>query len=167
MTSKEKYIIETVAINARKELIDNEIIKQDALTFTKEDISQIVSFFGGELTPSEREDGACIKKISDNDFKIMYDETASNMDIMHELGHAFFDLKKMKVNVKLNCRGLQSEDLRAAFFARSFLLPRYIFEKIVIACSKNGKCDVQEVAKIFKIDYLSVLTRGEELNIWG
>lgn len=58
------------------------------------------------------------------------------------------------------------KDLRAALFARAFVMPRDKFEHVVILCSKNGKCDINEVANVFNVDYFSVLTRGEELNIW-
>ena len=164
MTNKEKFIIETVAYNTRKRLIDNKII-DDKKSFSIEDIREIVQFFGGQL--SFREDANTkIEKNSENSFTIIYSTNTKALDFFHELGHAFFDLPTMKINTTKDCDGFESSDIRAAFFARCLLMPRESFESVVISHSGDGKCDIRLVAEEFQVDYLSVLTRGEELNIW-
>lgn len=106
-------------------------------------------------------------KTDERKFTIFYRPNAPILDILHELGHAFFDLHDMKIGNELPCDGVETLDLRASLFARAYIMSRDEFENIVIRCSRDGICDVQRVAEIYNVDYFSVLIRGEELNIWG
>ena len=164
MTNREKYIIENVALNARQSAIEKDIISQETTSLSVEDVRRIVVSFGGEL---QKDKSTRLVKTDSRKFTIYYHPNASMIDILHELGHAFFDLPNMEIGHELSCEGVGISDLRASLFARAYIMPRDDFENVVIHCAKDGKCDVQKVAEIYDVDYFNVLTRGEELNIWG
>lgn len=161
------YIIENVALNARKTAIDKKIISRETTSLSIDDVRRIVVSFGGKLEEEQEGKLTHLVKTGDRKFTIFYSPGTPILDILHELGHAFFDLPNMKIGNTLRCDGVETLDLRASLFARAYIMPRDEFEIVVISCSMDGMCDVQKVAKIYNVDYFSVLTRGEELNIWG
>lgn len=166
MDNRYKYIIEKVAQKARQMLIEHAIISENDDVISEEQIPQIVKFFGGEVKKNNSIEYAEIKK-TDESFIIYYNDYSSPLDIFHELGHAFFDIKNIPVDNKLSCNGIGEEDEKASLFSRSFYMPRESFEKITIKFSNNGTCNVNQVANIYKVKYCDILTRGQELNIWS
>lgn len=89
------------------------------------------------------------------------------MSVIHELGHAFLELK----NAELKCLNWndgsisKSENMTNAF-ARAFVMPRERFLKKVSENSKRGRCDILSVAKSFGVDYTHAYIRGKELHLW-
>lgn len=168
MTSRKKYIIEKIAQRAREVLIDNSIITSEDREIPIEKMRKIVDFFGGTLIKDDQNvlSSTNMKKIGNNSFEIHYTENSTNIDILHELGHAFFDLETMEINTTMSCEGSEESDIIASLFARSLYMPRIPFEKTTIECSNNGHCNIDQVASIYSIARFDVLTRGEELNIW-
>lgn len=164
MTNKEKCIIENVALNARKVAIEQNIILPETKSLSLDDMSRIVVSFGGKLCVG---DSTRLTKTAERAFTIFHLPNAPVIDILHELGHAFFDLPNMEINHNIPCDGVETLDLRASLFARAYIMPRDDFENVVISCAKDGACNIREVARIYNVDYFNVLTRGEELNIWG
>ena len=89
------------------------------------------------------------------------------MSVVHELGHAFLELK----NAKLKClnwdNGSQStSENMANAFARAFVMPRDRFLKKVSEYSERGRCDILNVADSFGVDYIDAYVRGKELHLW-
>lgn len=164
MTNKEKDIIENVASKARFLSVQGGIILKDTTSLSIDVLCQIVEYFGGNLDYDSTT--VYLEKTDNKRFTIHCSEDSSSLDILHELGHAFFDLASIENSEKMFCDGVEKKDLRASFFARSYIMPQDKFEEVVIRCSVKGNCDIQKVAEIYDVDYFSVLMRGEELNIW-
>ena len=165
MTEQRKIYIEKIALDARERLIEKSIIKRDQKFFSNDDLSNIVSFYGGKLEFIKNPDATCIKKIDENSYVIYYSSSNNYMQVIHELGHAFLNLEDMEIAQIYNCNGFVNEDNEAAFFARAFVMPRYTFESTVIEHLNDGEFCIQNIADEYKIDYLEVLARGEELQI--
>lgn len=165
MNSKQKFLIEKIAQRARQLMVDKGIIKSDDCFIPNDKMEEIISSFGGTLKISN-EDKTKIEKTGDNKFNVYYNEKSTPLDLLHELGHAFFDLPSMQEGETYPCDGDKANDVIASLFSRSFYMPRDPFEMATIRCSSDGKCDIQQVADIYYIGCFDVLTRGEELNIW-
>ena len=165
-----KFYIESVALDARKKMIKEKYISDEDKNFSLSSLKKIINFFGGELKSiskqQEKRLAYITKDSEDNKFTIYYKDKNKYMSIIHELGHAFFDLSSMIVGEERPCSGTSLSDFQAELFARAFVMPRNNFEKIVTEYIYDGKCDVQKVADEYKIDYFDVLARGKELNIW-
>ncbi len=166
MTGQRRIYIEKIALDARERLVEKKIIKREQKFLSNDDLSNIVSFYGGKLEFIANPDDTCIKKIDENSYIIYYYSESNNyMQVIHELGHAFLNLEDMKIAQKYNCNGFVNEDSEAAFFARAFVMPRYTFEPTVIEHLNDGEFCIQNIADEYQIDYLEVLARGEELQI--
>lgn len=158
--------------NLNLEGLDNYILSED-------NVIEAVQYFNGNLThyaSAEEMNNECgfeikansfLKKTAKNSFLIGYKEFIV-LDILHELGHAILELNDMLVGetrLKGNYYGGINE-LNATKFARAFIMPLNIFQKVVIQNTKNGVCNIQEVANVFGVDYSQVISRGRESNLW-
>ena len=90
------------------------------------------------------------------------------LDLLHELGHAFLELDNMDPEEVRGCDDINGgiNELNASKFARAFIMPRALFEEVVLKHSTDGMCKIQEVADEFKIDYWQVVSQGRQLQIW-
>jgi Zn-dependent peptidase ImmA (M78 family) len=168
MTNIERIYVECVADDARKEVEKRAIINSDDKKLTIVDLRRIIRFYGGKLIKSTNPKNGKAYIIKDYDgFTVYYNNGATYLDILHELGHVFFDLENMEVGQIYHCEGKKFEDERSSLFARGFAMRRESFEKVVIANSKKGVFDVYNIANLYDIDYFDILTRIEELKIWG
>lgn len=165
VNSKRKFYIEKIALDARNRLIEKRIINEDAKALNFEQLEQIISFYGGELRVSSKQEKPSIRKKSEDEFIIQCNRKNNYLQVLHELGHAFLHLDDMKINEECYYEGYGIEDSEASLFARAFVMPRNDFEKVVIEHLNNGKYTAQNVANEYGIDYFEVLARGEELNI--
>ena len=85
---------------------------------------------------------------------------------MTELGKAFLIMDKMK-NGEIKCKKDYSLDnYDAEHFSRAFLMPSYQFAKSSIEHSVYDQVQIMDVAKDFGINYLEVIARGRELDLW-
>ena len=174
MESDEKFYIERIALAARKKFF-NEKNKEIIKKFSFIDLKELIDFFGGELKTLESADQPFgsdnkptdyIEKINDEKFIIFHRAESNSLKILHELGHAFLHLPDYESGVKFANEGKSSEDTEADLFARAFLMPREEFEQVVIENINDGQCNIQKVADKYGLNYLDVLKRGSELNIW-
>jgi len=166
LSNQRDYYIEKIALDARNRLIEEGIIGEDEKALSEEQLKQIVSFFGGELiVHSEKEKGTFIQKTAADKYVIYYYRQYNYIQVIHELGHAFLNFDEMEIGRSYSFDGLGKEDSEASLFARAFIMPRIKFEQVVIDYIIDGKFSVLDIAKEYRIDYLEVLARGEELNI--
>ena len=165
MNNKRKYYIEKIALDARKRLIEEKIIKNDDKALSESQLVQIVSFFGGELNFLKDKQKTYIEKTDVNKYVIHYFKEYSYLQVIHELGHAFLNFDDMEIGKMYFFDGPGVEDTEASLFARAFIMPRLNFEQVIIDHLSDGKYSIQNVAHEYGIDYLEVLARGEELNI--
>lgn len=166
MNSKRKFYIEKIALDARTRLVEEGIIDIDEKALNEEKLKSIVKFFGGELeVHSDEKERTCIEKISEDKYIIYYCNVYNYLQAIHELGHAFLNFDDMEIGKKYYFDGSGNEDTEASLFARAFVMPRINFEQVIIDHLNDGKFSAQNVANEYKIDYLEVLARGEELNI--
>lgn len=166
MNSRQKFLIEKIAQRARQLMVERKLIEANDCFISNDKMAKIISSFGGTLKKSNEDKKTEIEKTKDNKFIVYYDEKSTPLDLLHELGHAFFDLPSMNEGETYPCDGDQENDVIASLFARSFYMPRDPFEMATIKCSIDGKCDIQKVADIYDVGCFDILTRGEELNIW-
>lgn len=169
MDLNRKFFIESVANEVRNKIVEKEIIQADACELTIDQVKSIIEFFDGklELAPETEEFTPYIKENGDS-YIIYYKESNSFLSLLHELGHAFlhYPEKPRGDKKRLNFNGNEKADMEAALFARALVMPRKRFEEVIIKYLYDGKCKIHDVAKEYKIEYLEVLARGEELNIW-
>lgn len=57
-------------------------------------------------------------------------------------------------------------DVEANRFAIAFLMPEKLFRKAVIENTIDGKCNLELVAKSFKVEIELVYVRGKMLGMW-
>lgn len=171
--------IQYMAEEARGKCVEAEIIDQNTCELNETHIRNIVEFFNGKLEEISSEElkkdsssGAnsiLIKNKEDDPirFTIKYIKFSA-IDILHELGHAFLELKDMKAGETRDCDDINGglNELNATKFARAFIMPRVLFEKKVVENSIAGKCNIQAVADIFNVEYLQVVTQGRQLQFW-
>jgi Zn-dependent peptidase ImmA (M78 family) len=161
------YYIERVARAARKEI--ESIIKNSPYKLTPDNLKKIISFFGGTLENTKKilieeigvSANACIIKGEKNSFEIKYSDNLKNMNplkILHELGHAFFDLDTMETGQILYSNGKQSNDVKADLFAREFLMPRKLFELAIVEHLNHDGCNIDEVANKYGVDSIDVFS---------
>lgn len=164
-----KFYIESVAEAVRERIVEKGIIEETACSLSIDQVRKIVEFFDGELieiSSSDSEPSPYIEKTGEGTYSIFYKPEDNFLGILHELGHAFLDLDNMEIGKRQYYVGIEKSDFGAAFFARVLAMPRKLFEEVVIRYWRNGKCNIQEVAKVYQIEYMEVLARGKELNIW-
>ena len=89
------------------------------------------------------------------------------MSVIHELGHAFLELKYAKIKcLNWDDGSMSKSENMANAFARAFVMPRERFLKKVSENSERGRCDILSVAKSFGVDYTYAYIRGKELHLW-
>lgn len=174
---------------AREVCVKVGIIQQDQCALTVENLAEIVNYFHGELRKREEPcsevgngksaetivtknytGNSLLRKESANcQFKFTIEYTDFEvLDLLHELGHVFLELDKMLPGDVRGCDDISGgiNELNASKFARAFIMPRALFEEVVLKHSNNGICKIQEVADEFKIDYWQVVSQGRQLQIW-
>ncbi len=166
MTFSERVCIEDLASDARKAVEKEGIISSEQLDLSIDKLKEIVKFFNGSLLEDNSQDSTYIIR-NRNSFTIYYSQQSTYLDILHELGHAFFDIQEKAVGEKLECDGIGEIHERASLFARGFSMPRDIFETVVIRHSRKGKFNVLDIAKDYNTNYFTIMTRGKELKIFG
>ena len=57
-------------------------------------------------------------------------------------------------------------DVEANRFAIAFLMPEKLFRKVVIENTIDGICNLEVVAKRFKVEIEHVYIRGKMLGMW-
>ena len=57
-------------------------------------------------------------------------------------------------------------DVEANRFAIAFLMPEKLFRKVVAENTIDGICNLELVAKIFKVEVEHAYLRGKTLNMW-
>ena len=89
------------------------------------------------------------------------------MNILHELGHAFLDIKTARLGNLVWDDGSQftSENMVNAF-ARAFAMPRDRFLKKVAEFTTRDQCDITKVAESFGVEYIHAYVRGKDLHLW-
>ncbi len=114
------------------------------------------------------------EKVNGNSYIVRIDECKYEIGIyqfdilgfIHELGHIVQN-KNIRINSVLWDGAEQTdEELCIDMFARSFWMPKTIFENTVVENSNHGICNVNEVAKYFAVDYTEAFLRGKELCYW-
>lgn len=89
------------------------------------------------------------------------------MSVIHELGHAFLELKYAKIKcLNWDNGSMSKSENMANAFARAFVMPRERFLKKVSENSERGRCDILSVAESFGVDYTYAYIRGKELHLW-
>ena len=171
----------TAANEARKSCENQNIIETDKIKLTFEDINKIVQFFGGQLLESNNVE--YFEKIDEETFTIYYlpkdtenAKATSVLALLNGFGKSFFQLESMNVgdirvyseNGLAVTEGESYADSQMAnYFAMEFMMPRKLFEKISIKHWKDNKIDCKKVAEEFGIDYMDVIKRGSELDIFN
>ena len=156
-----KKRISELALKARKEIIEHNIIVERVETIKQ--LEEIIKFFDGTLYLGDKYSEPQIKKTGASCFAI-YTNKKRPTNIIQYLGKAILTLNSLKIGDIINADGIKQIDLEALFFAREFLIPKELFEKVTMNHSYSGKVDVIEVAKELDVDYIDVIARGIELN---
>lgn len=89
------------------------------------------------------------------------------LGFIHELGHIVQGDVVKAGEILWDRPETDEGERRLNIFARSFWMPRKLFEKIVVENSVNGECMLKKVADFFAVDYTSVYLRGKELCFWN
>lgn len=173
MNNSDKYYVEKVAQAARKSALRDPNINLDP-PLSIETIKKVIEHFGGELNEKTDSDQThsdfYIKKNDNEELEIYYNAKATDniiLNLLHELGHVFFDFPNMNKGEIKCCDDAQATDEKANLFARAFLMPRDKFEKDMVECTTiDGKFDMIKLAKRYSVSYMDTLTRGEDLNLW-
>ena len=80
--------------------------------------------------------------------------------LFHEIGRLFIlDIKEMKPEIEI-------PEYSIEIFVNAMLMPEASFIKEVIDNSRNNKISIKNIANKFNIDYLDVLVRGAELDLF-
>lgn len=80
--------------------------------------------------------------------------------LFHEIGRLFIeDTKKMHPEFEIS-------EFSIDMFVREMLMPEEFFKKEVIKNLNNNNISIMNIANTFNIDYLEVLARGQDLNIF-
>ncbi len=142
------------------------------LSIPYDELEEVLKLSGGEVLKNTDEYKDCLVKTGEDKFKIYTEfimdrdlnkeRPRSYFDVLHEFGHACLELKSMEINDTCHCTGYTKSDAAAWYFARTFAMPRERFEEAIF---RNG-FNAIAVAKAFKLDYMPVMLRGKELNIW-
>lgn len=104
--------------------------------------------------------------------------TRNNFSIAHELGHLFLHMGYLvnperwksvnKYTDSVYYRfGHGEEELEANEFAAAFLMPENKYKKAVKEFTKNGFCQILELAKYFDVSQEAALNRGRWLGIFS
>lgn len=174
MISQKAFYIEKIAEDARKVCEEKKIIKENLFQIDEIMAHKIINFFGGKIVEFDYnldnegelvEGNTYFKKINNNKFVIGY-INYSAFEIMTELGKAFLVMDNMK-DGEIKCKKDYSLDnYDAEHFSRAFLMPSYQFAKSSIEHSIYDQVQIMDVAKDFGIDYLEIIARGRELDMW-
>ena len=63
---------------------------------------------------------------------------------------------------------MTADELAAQYFSRAMLMPAKPFiDKVVKSIGIDGMCNVFDIADIFHVEYLDVIARGSDLNLWN
>lgn len=162
MNTYRKRQIEELATSAREEVIEHKIIKEKIENVTE--LEKIVKYFGGVLHEDKIIDSQ-IKRTGITSFEI-YTNTNKPINIIQYLGKALLNLRDIKLGDTINAEGFTQADIEAAFFAREFLMPRGLFERVLIHHLDYDTFDVKAVAEELNVDYKDILIRGKELYIF-
>ncbi len=107
-----------------------------------------------------------IVKTSNNSFEIGC-KYFKLMDCVHELGHLFLDLDRLKINKPIwSDESISKSEYMVDTFGRAFVMPRDRFLRIVTIHSESNKCDIYSVAETFGVEYIHAYIRGKELMLW-
>lgn len=169
MTSQECYYINRVAETARERWessLDSEQSQSELFLLNIEEIKSVISFYGGKLKINNAIESSKVSLNENNEFVIYYNSNGGRdvLTLLHELGHAFFHLRK--IGDTESCLGQGYKEEVAQYFARAFAMPRSLFEKAIIMSSHDGMCDISKIANLFGVDDIQVAQRGRELKIW-
>lgn len=182
MSDVQKTFAVNTAIEARKSCEEQNIIEMDKIKLTLEDINNIIEFFGGQLLESNN-NVQYFEKTGEEAFIVYYlpqdnekDKASSVLALLNGFGKSFFQLESMDIgeirvyseNGLATTEGESYNDSQMAnYFAMEFMMPRKLFEKVSIENRKDNKVDCRKVAEEFGIDYMDVIKRGAELDIFN
>ena len=101
----------------------------------------------------------------------VYNNNKENLKILfHEIWH-FISIKiGISINQEnsYNPASISIDELAANFFSRIMIMPEKQFISLVINHTRqDGMCNIYSVAKDFGVDYLDVIARGNDLNLWN
>ena len=119
------------------------------------------------MVEANNQDNDYMRKDNDESFTIFCRNIHDHIPVLHELGHAFLDLDSIQVGERMGAEGTSEAEIRADMFARSFAMPRRLFELNVIENTSGGLCDIRSMARDYKTNYLNVIARGEDIYLWA
>ena len=147
------------------------------------DLPAVCQQLGGELLEEDlgEEIDAKIEKSGDS-FKIIVNRnkpnTRNNFSIAHELGHLFLHMGYLinperwnNVNTYTDSVyyrfGHDIEELEANEFSAAFLMPEAKYRHEVKKFTRDGLCDIPNVAKRFGVSEDAAINRGRWLRIFS
>jgi Zn-dependent peptidase ImmA (M78 family) len=147
------------------------------------DLPAVCQQLGGEVIGEDlgEEIDAKIEKSGDS-FRIIFNRnrpnTRNNFSIAHELGHLFLHMGYLINPERWNSVstytdsvyyrfGHDIEELEANEFAAAFLMPEAAYRHEVNKSTKNGLCDISELAKRFGVSEEAAINRGRWLRIFS
>lgn len=160
----------------RQKVEEENIIEKNKLILELKDLKNILKYFRSNLIKDEL-DHYRISRINEEryDFIISYaiDELSTKREkidkiqILKGLGQMFL----MKETITNEKRKIESTKLGinamyAGTFARAILMPKNLFVNNVIKNSLNDEIDMYKVSDIFDVDYIDVVARGRELQLY-
>jgi hypothetical protein len=168
MKKEDKIWVENIAEMALNSWKEVRKVEEDKRPLSRDNVKDIVEVFGGTLCNGEETKIIWNKYTSRFEISCPSQDTSFDyLSVLHELGHAFFDINALKEGEVFSCEGVDVNDDKAWLFARTIGMPRKQFEQVLLDnLMENGTYNVEAVAKEYDVDYFQVLLRGEELNIW-
>ena len=87
------------------------------------------------------------------------------VDIICSLSQAFLNMENVSTG---NIIWRERADNISEGFARSFIMPRERFLKIISNFTENNgkECNLEKVSKLFGVDFIDVYIRGKDFNLW-
>lgn len=180
MTDAERTYVVNLANEARRSCEEQKIFEVNKVKLTKDDVSKVINFFGGELKVSET-NIQYFEKTGEESFVIYYIPNDSDnikattvLAILNGFGKFFIQLESMEIgdiriyseNGYAISEGESSKDSQMAnYFALEFMMPEEIFKQIFIHNIKDEEVDLDLIAEEFGINKTYVQNKAQELNL--
>lgn len=161
LTNKEQRFIESIAVSLQARL---EIIKKPNIySFT--DILKFLDNLGYKVIFNCQNN-----ELKENSILLSFDEsqTENNEEKFVEMLQILFKYIWIITKKKADVTMVKYNDADANYFVRAMLMPEEVFmEAAIDNVDLEGMCNIFNVAKVFKVDYLDVSARGKDLGCFN
>lgn len=161
LTNKDQRFIESIASKLQERLE----IKEKPNIYDYYGINKFIENLGYKVVFNCFKNGQTHDTIllEFDDPNVNYNED-NYIKMLHQLFFEIWIITKKKANINI----VRYNNADANYFVRAMLMPEEIFVMTVIDnTGLDGMCNIFDVAKVFRVDYIEVSARGKDLGCFN